>query len=151
VFPRALPLLLFVFLSVTLAKSGDPLNGRWLLDQSKAKVTGKHLQSVEIEADESRFKALYQGVDDNGQPEKWTIQATIGGNLSGVLDVPWLDAVRCWRSDARTVLLKLSRSAETIGWETLELSKDGKTLRLTHAVLDAKGKENKTITVFARE
>jgi len=81
----------------------------------------------------------------------WTVQASVGGNVNGVIGVPGFDAVRCWRTDARTVLLKLSREAEMIGWETLEVSKDGKSLKLTQAKLDATGKETTTVSVFSKE
>ena len=56
--------------------------------------------------------------------------------------------VRCWFSDPHTILLKLMRDSATTAWETLEVSKNGKTLKLTYTVVDDKGKETKTITYF---
>ena len=150
-FLRLLSVFFLVAFSAIPSSAGDPFNGKWRLEQGKTRITGAHVQSIEIEAAESEAKFVYQGVDAEGQPVEWQIRTSIGGNLSGVIDVPWLDAVKCWRSDSRTVLIKLFRSAVNIGFDTMELSKDGKSLRLTHAMLDAKGKEIKTITSFAKQ
>jgi hypothetical protein len=141
---------MYAALPLLSATAGDAFNGKWKLSETKAKISGAHVREMEIEASDARVKIAYHGVDDSGQANDWSINARIGGDLSGVVDVPGLDAVRCWRSDERTFLLKLTRSAEAVGWDTLEISKDGKSLRLTHAVLDAKGKESKTVSLFTK-
>ena len=150
-FSRLFQILICLTLFTAYSKSGDALSGKWRLDESKAKVAGAHVQSMETDINEARVKVVYGGVDAEGKPVGWTVQASVGGNVNGVIGVPGFDAVRCWRTDARTVLLKLSREAEMIGWETLEVSKDGKSLKLTQAKLDAAGKETTTVSVFAKE
>ena len=148
-FLRLLPVLLLAASAIPVS-AADLFNGKWRLE-NKAKLTRPHIQSIEIETTESDARFIYQSVDADGQAMQWQIRTSIGGNLSGVIDVPWLDAVRCWRSDYRTVLIKLFRDAANIGWDSMEVSKDGKSLRLTHAILDDKGKEIKTITSFLKE
>jgi hypothetical protein len=140
-----------ILIAVAPANADDVFSGKWKLNESKAKPTGAYIRSVEIEIDAARVKLVYQGVDADSQPVGWTIHASFGGNLNGLVDVPGVDGVRCWRSDAHTVMLKLTKAAETVGWDTMEISKNGKTLRLIHAVLDSKGKESKTVFAFDKE
>jgi len=89
-----------------------------------------------------------RGVNAKGEPAEWAIHADLEGKLFGVINTPDMDGVRCWLSDPHTILLKLMRDSATTAWETLEVSKNGKTLKLTYTVVDDKGKETKTITYF---
>jgi hypothetical protein len=146
---RFIPLYLILF--ILFAHAGDAFLGKWLLDEGKTKAAGAHIVSLETEVTDSRAKVVYFTVTAEGKPAKWTVQANLGGSVNGVINVPGFDAVRCWRSDARTLLLKLSREGEMIGWETLELSKNGKSLRLTETLVDDKGKETQTVSLFNRE
>ena len=59
--------------------------------------------------------------------------------------------MRCWRSDARTILMKLFREAVVVGYWTAEASKNGKSLKVTSIALDSTGKEDKTIDLFERQ
>lgn len=138
---------------VVTSAAEDPFNGKWKVDESRSKLPANapRTQALRLEVDEKQLQIDYQGVDGNGRPAEWKIRADFGGNLSGVLGTPEMDAVRCWRSDERTILVKMSRGAETIGWETLEVAKNGKTLKLTHAVTDAKGKETKSVSTFEKQ
>jgi hypothetical protein len=131
----------------------DVFTGVWRPDESKVKLTpgASQVRSLRIGTDATQVTITYQGTDFNGQPNEWSIRASYGGNLSGVLGCPEMDAVRCWRSTDRSILLKMSRNAETVGWETLEVGKNGKTLRLTHASVDPQGKETKTIVTLDKQ
>ena len=149
---RVVPLVLLFCL--TLFSAGvDPFTGTWKLDESKVKPAANALalQSLRIDADQSRVTIFYQGTGDKGAPREWKVAADFGGNDSGVLGSQEFDSVKCWRPDPHTILLKLSRQAQSVGWETLEAQKNGKTLRVTRAVPDANGKEVKTILWFDKQ
>jgi hypothetical protein len=62
-----------------------------------------------------------------------------------------MDGVRCWLSDPHTILLKFMRDSATTAWETAEISKNGKTLKVTYTVVDDQGKETKSIAWFDRQ
>ena len=125
----------------------DPFSGDWKLEQTKTKTPAKFLH---IEADDTHLNVLHKGVDAGGRSVQWWIKADFNGPLAGVLNSPEMDAVQCLRSDPHTILLKLSRAAVTIGWRTLEVSKNGRSLKVTTA-LDAGGKESKTVETFTKQ
>jgi hypothetical protein len=132
--------------------AGDLFNGDWKLDQSKSKAAAKgpQVQSVHIEADETHLVMLNRGTNGSGEEVQWAVKADFGGKMAGVFNSPDMDAVLCFRSDARTILLKLSREAVTTGWRTLEVSKNGKTLKVTTAI-ETGGKESKTVEWFDKQ
>ena len=130
----------------------DPFSGDWKLDQPKAKtpVKGPQTQFLHIEADEAHLNILHKGIDAAGAPAQWWIKADFNGALAGVFHSPDMDAVTCLRSDPHTILLKLSRDAVTIGWRTIEVSKNGRTLKVTTA-LESGGKQSKTVETFGKQ
>ena len=131
----------------------DPFAGTWKLSDVKSKTEqgGARVQALQIESASPEMKIVYKGIDAKGQPVEWKVPADFSGNFIGVIGAPDMDSVRCFRSDERTILLKMSRGGETLGWETLEVAKNGKSLRLTHALTDAKGKETKTVSSFEKQ
>jgi hypothetical protein len=150
--------LLSIFvISCSLCCSGfafdDPLNGDWKLVPSKAKAVAKGpvTQFLHIESDQAKLVIVHKGVSPSGEPRQWEIKGDFGGNLIGVLGAPEIDSVRCWRSDARTIMLKLFRDAVAVGYWTAEVSKNGKSLKVTSIALDSAGKEDKTIDQFDRQ
>jgi hypothetical protein len=129
----------------------DPLSGDWKLVPSKTRPAAKGTQFVHIECDEARLVIVQKGTGPAGEPVQWEIKGSFGGNPIGILDAPEIDSVRCWRSDARTILLKLFRKAEAVGFWTAEVSKNGKSLKVTSTTLNSAGKEDKTIDLFERQ
>ncbi len=131
----------------------DPVSGDWKLVPSKAKPVVKRpvTQFLHIESDEAKLVIVHKGVNPAGESQQWEIKGDFGGNLIGVLAAPEIDSVRCWRSDARTILLKLFRDAVAVGYWTAEVSKNGKNLKVTSIALDSAGKEDKTIDQFDRQ
>jgi len=57
-----------------------------------------------------------------------------------VINTPDMDGVRCWPSDPHPILVEFMRDSATTAGETLEISKNGKTLKLTYTVVDDKRK-----------
>ena len=135
-----------------LTAAEDPFSGDWKLDQPKSKtpVKGPQTQFLHIEADDAHLNILHKGIDASGAAAQWWIKADFNGSMAGVFHSPDMDAVTCLRSDPRTILLKLSRDAVTIGYRTIEVSKNGRTLKVTTAS-EAGGKETKTVETFGRQ
>jgi hypothetical protein len=94
---------------------------------------------------------VHKGLGPAGGPVQWEIRGGYGGNQIGILDAPEIDSARCWRSHARSILLKLYRKAEAVGYWAAEVSKNGKSLKVTSTTLDRAGKEDKTIDLFERQ
>jgi|SRR5271157_1244235 len=131
----------------------DPFTGRWKLDETKVRNQPEtpRTQFLSIEVAGARITITHQGVDAKGAPVEWAIHADLEGKLFGVIDSPDTDFVRCWRSDPHTLLLKIIRNSSTARWETAELSKNGKSLKVTQTTLDAKGKETKSVLWFDKQ
>jgi hypothetical protein len=152
---RVFPLLFLLCLPLPSAGAvaQDPFAGKWKLDETKAKAppNGVRVESLRIEADPKRVTFFYQGTDDKGKPFEWKVAADIGGSDSGVLGSPEFDSVKCWRPDSHTILLKLSLQAQPVGWDTAELMKNGKSLRVTRTTTDGSGKEVKSMLWFEKQ
>jgi hypothetical protein len=131
--------------------SEDPLNGDWkLASKPRAAAKGSTTHSLHIESDETKVLVVHKGINAAGQSAQWEIRGDFGKQI-GILDTREVDAVRCWRSDARTILMKLFREAVAVGYWTAEASKNGKSLKVTSIALDSTGKEDKTIDLFERQ
>jgi len=131
----------------------DPFRGDWKLVPAKAKPAAKGpvTQSLHIESDETKLVLVHKGANGAGEPVQWEIRGNFGGDAIGVMNAPEIDMVRCWRTDARTIFLKLFHNAVATGYWTAEVAKNGKSLKVTSIALDADGKETKTIDQFDRQ
>jgi hypothetical protein len=131
----------------------SPFTGKWKLDETKLKPqpNAARTQFLQIDVAASNIAIIHQGVNAKGEPSEWAIHADIDGKLYGVLNSPDMDGVRCWLSDPHTILLKFMRDSATTAWETAEISKNGKTLKVTYTVVDDQGKETKSIAWFDRQ
>jgi hypothetical protein len=131
----------------------DPLSGDWKLLPSKARpaAKGPTTQFLRIESDEARVVIVHKGISASGEPMQWEVRGDFSGKVNGVFNAPGIDSVRCWHSDARTILLKLFRDGVAVGYWTAEVAKNGKSVKVTSIALDSVGKENKTIDLFDRQ
>jgi len=139
----------FVLLGAVAPAAESPFTGTWKANESRGK--GARVVAMRIEVDDTELRIDYESIGAEGKRVQSKLRASFGGNLNGVIGSPEMDAVRCWRSDEHTILIKMSRGADTVGWQTLEVPKNGRTLRFTHALVDARGKESKTVTSFERQ
>jgi hypothetical protein len=148
---------IFAIILFSLALSGvvlaeDLFNGDWKLVPSKAKAPpGPVTQFLRIKCDEASIAIMHRGIGANGQPVQWELKADLDGKLSGVVGVPGTDSVRCWRTDPRTMLIKIFQNTLNTGFWTAEVSRNGKSLKITSTAFDAAGKEHNTIDWFDKQ
>ena len=132
--------------------ANDPFTATWKLDVSKSKFRAEPPKesTLTIQANDDELTLVRELLRQSGPAPKLTISANFGGKLYGVINSPEVDAVKCWRKDKRTIMLQLLQSGATVSWWTVEVSKDGKSLKLTSSTSDAKGKETQFSETFDR-
>jgi len=108
-------------------------------------------ETLRLNVDGVRIIVLEAGTGRDGAKYSLKFNADCDGKINGILGHPEIDAVQCWRSDTRTLVLKLLREASAREWRTAEVAKNGQTLRITSTVEDANGKEEKSVAVFVRK
>jgi hypothetical protein len=128
----------------------DLFTGTWKVDAAKSRVhaAGSSNQILHIETTAENFDMTRS---NEGSPPDLTVHARFGGDVFGVINSNEVDAVKCWRNDARTISAQFFKSGSTAEWVTLEASKDGKSLKWTTSITDAKGKESKSSLVFEKQ
>lgn len=137
-------------LAVPVLAFGDLFTGTWRVDAAKSKVHTAEIsnQLLHIETTAEDFDMTRS---NDGSPPDLTVHARFGGDVFGVINSNEVDAVKCWRNDARTISVQFFKSGATAEWVTLEVSKDGKVLKWTTSITDAKGKETKSSLVFEKQ
>jgi hypothetical protein len=144
---------LFLALTAHCLASGDPFTGKWKFDpgRSKLQTVPPKSESLTIQADGNEITLHRERSNAQGELSKLSLFGRFGGEVFGILDSDEVDALRCWRSDKRTVLFQLLKSVVTVQWLTAELSKDGKALKLTETIIDTNGREIQSIWHFDRQ
>jgi hypothetical protein len=139
-----------LFLSAGLAADG--LSGDWQLT-AKARVPteGVIFHAIHIEATPDLIRLRLTGVKSNGDPVNWTINTDYSGNPNAVSNCPYIEYVRCWRPEARSLLLKLYQGAQAVGYWEAAVAKNGKSLKVTTTSFDASGKETATVDTYERQ
>ncbi len=134
----------------SLSAATDPFSGDWKRVQTKVKIPprGPVTQFLHIEIDEVKVVIGHKGTSGAGEPVQWEIKTDFSGKLTGIVDVTGIEAVRCWHSDPRIILMKLFDHAVSIGFWTAEVSRNGKALKVTSTAFDATGKETNSIDWF---
>ena len=148
-------LLPFLFFGITIVAvaATDPLAGEWVANATRAgqRFAGMRTETLRIDVEGVRITILEAGTGRDGGKYSLKFSADCDGKVNGILGNPDIDSVQCWRSDSRTLVLKLIREASAREWRTAELAKNGQTLRITSTVEDANGKEDKAVAVLARK
>jgi len=124
--------------------------GKWRLDPKKSHTAGAETadETLSITVTGEDFSLVRAR---GGLAVDLTVHARFDDKVYGVFNSNAVDAVKCWLRDPRTIEAQFFKSASVVEWVTLEVSKDGKTLRWTVSATDAKGKEAKSQLVFERE
>ena len=146
-------LLTSVVLLPTLVLGGDdPFDGDWKLDAAKAAASKVHeIQSLHVEVNPTNLLMVRKWVSAGGEPAQSEIRARVDGSVSGVLDTPGIDSVRCWRAGARSLMLKLFEGGVAVGVWSAEVSKNGKVLKITFSTYDVSGKSTERTEFFERQ
>jgi hypothetical protein len=130
----------------------DPFTGTWKLDVNKTKTAPAATPPViHIEAGTAGMVLVENRPNANRGPYDLKIRTDFGGKVTGVIDSPEVDALKCWRSDSHTILMEFLCGGTTFEWQTLEVSKNGKTLKVTLTLPDANGKETKYVAFYEKQ
>jgi hypothetical protein len=128
----------------------DLFSGTWKLDPAKSKLRPPAIQSetIRIETENEDITLIREGTDSKGDPFQLKLHAQFGGNVFGLMNSSAFASVRLWRTDSRTIMVEFMKSGATVESATIKASKDGKVLKWTTTIRDAKGKEAKYTAVF---
>ena len=131
--------------------AADPFTGTWKLDLTKTKTPPAVTPPViRIEAGTTGMVLVEHRPNANRGPYDLTVRADFGGKVTGVIDSPGVDALKCWRSDSHTILLDFLCSGITFEWQSIEVSKNGKTLKVTWTLPDH-GKETRYAAFYEKQ
>ena len=154
-FPNAVrSLILATLLTIPLScfAADDPFTGSWKLDPARTKsVPAATPTVIRIEAGTGSMVFVEHRPKATREPYDLTVRADFGGKVAGVMDSPEIDAAKCWRSDSRTILIEFLSGGATFEWQTAEVSKNGKTLKITISLPDANGKEIKSAAFYEKQ
>jgi hypothetical protein len=144
---------LFLVLAAHSFASGDPFTGKWKFDPGRSKLhtAPPKSESLTIQADGNEITIDRERSNAQGELSKLRLFGRFGGKVFGILDSNEVDALQCWRSNNRTVLFQLFKSAVTVQWLAAELSKDGKALKLVETTINTNGREIQSTWYFDRQ
>jgi hypothetical protein len=131
--------------------ANDPFAGMWKLNVAKSKLQPPAPQSdtVRIEVDGKDLKIEQEGIDDKGAPFKLTVLGGFDDSVYGIAGSTHADSVTFRRPNSRRIQAEARKSGSAIAWLDAEVS--GNNLRVNVSVLDADGKEIKSLAILERE
>ena len=144
-------LLLACVLVLPALGASDPFSGTWKLNVTKSKllppVPGSDTVRVEIDGNDLRIEQ--EGVDEKGEPFKLTLQGGFDDSRYGITGFRYADAISFRRPAGRRILAEARKSGVVVAWLEAEVS--GNTLKVNLSVLDAEGKEVKSLAILQRD
>jgi hypothetical protein len=131
--------------------ANDPFAGTWKLNVAKSKLQPPAPQSdtVRIEVDGKDLKIEQEGIDDKGAPFKLTVLGGFDDSVYGIAGSAHADSVTFRRPSSRRIQAEARKSGSAVAWLDAEVS--GNNLRVNVSVLDADGKEIKSLAILQRE
>ena len=131
--------------------ANDPFAGTWKLNAAKSKLQPPVPQSdtVRIEVDGKDLKIEQEGIDDKGAPFKLTVLGGFDDSVYGIAGSAHVDSVTFRRPSSRHISAEVRKSGAAIAWLDAEVS--GNSLRVNLSVVDAEGKEIKSLAILQRE
>ena len=129
----------------------DPFAGTWKLNVAKSKLQPPVPESdtVRIEVDGKDLRIEQEGIDDKGAPFKLTVLGGFDDSVYGIAGSAHADSVSFRRPSSRHILAEVRKSGAAIAWLDAEVS--GNSLRVSVSVVDAEGKETKSVAILQRE
>jgi hypothetical protein len=138
-------------LGPSLFAADDPFAGTWKLNAAKSKLPAHSLESdtLQIEVDGKSLKIAQDGVDDSGAPFKLTVLGGFDDSFYGIKGFAVADEVSFRRPSSRHILAEVKKSGATVAWIDADVS--GNNLKINLSIVDAAGKESKSMALFQRE
>src|SRR6187397_3097077 len=126
--------------------------GTWKMNVAKSKFSpgpAPKSQTLKIEAwGEDGVKYIADGVDADGKPSRWDLQAKYDGKFYPFKGNADADMLAYKRIDANTVEAVTQRAGKETGKTVVVVSKDGKTRTLTQTGTNAKGEKINNLIVY---
>jgi len=104
---------------------------------------------VRVEIDGNDLRIEQEGVDEKGEPFKLTLQGGFDDSRYGITGFRYADAISFRRPAGRRILAEARKSGVVVAWLEAEVS--GNTLKVNLSVLDAEGKEVKSLAILQRD
>src|SRR5258708_800313 len=144
-------LLLACTLALPTFGANDPFAGTWKLNVAKSKLQPPAPESdtVRIEVDGKDLTIEQEGIDDKGAPFKLTVLGGFDESVCGIAGSAHADCVTSRRPSSRHILAEVRKSGAAIAWLDAEVS--GNNLRVNVSVVDAEGREIKSLAILQRE
>ena len=129
--------------------------GTWKMNAAKSKFSpgpAPKSQTLKIEAwGEDGVKYIADGVDADGKPSRWDLQAKYDGKFYPFKGNADADMLAYKRIDANTVEAVTQRAGKETGKTVVVVSKDGKTRTLTQTGTNAKGEKINNLIVYDKQ
>jgi hypothetical protein len=129
--------------------------GTWKMNVAKSKFSpgpAPKSQTLKIEAwGEDGVNYTADGVDGDGKPTHWVLQAKYDGKFYAFKGNPDSDMLAYKRIDANTVEATTQRAGKETGKTVIVVSKDGKTRTLTQTGTSAKGEKISNTVVYDKQ
>jgi hypothetical protein len=139
--------------AVTIA--ADNNLGTWKLNLAKSKFSpgpAPKSQTLKIEAwGDDGVKYTADGIDADGKPTHWELQAKYDGKFVPFKGNPDADMLAYKRIDANAVEATTQRMGKVTGTTKIVVSKDGKTRTLTQTGTNAKGQTINNVSVYDKQ
>jgi hypothetical protein len=137
------------------AMAADSNVGTWKLNLAKSTFSpgpAPKSQTLMIEAwGEDGVKYAADGMDADGKPMHWEVQAKYDGKLYPFKGNPDADMLSYKRIDASTVESTTQLKGKPMLTTRIVVSKDGKTRTLTQTGKNAKGQDVKNLLVYDKQ
>jgi hypothetical protein len=131
--------------------ASDPFAGTWKLVVAKSKLLPPAPESdtIRIQVDGKDVRIDQEGVDDKGALFKLTVLCGFDDSSYGIAGSSHADSVSFRRAGSRHILAEVRKSGVAVAWLDAEVS--GNSLKVNLTVVDASGKEVKSVAVLQKE
>jgi hypothetical protein len=137
------------------AVAADSNLGTWKMNPAKSKFDpgpAPKSQTLKIEAwGADGVKYTADGMDGDGKPSHWEMQAKYDGKFVPFKGNPDADMLAYKRIDANTVEATTQLNGKVMGKSRIVVSADGKTRTLTQTGKNAKGQDVHNTVVYEKQ
>lgn len=131
--------------------ANDPFAGTWKLNVAKSKLQPPAPESdtVRIQIEGKDIRIEQEGIDERGSRFKLTVLGGLDDSSYGITGSAYADAVTFRRASSRHILAEVRKSGAAVAWLDAEVS--GNSLRVNLTLIDAGGKEIKSLAILQKE